>query len=243
MEINGSDVKIETRVLLFRSKKIKIYMKSLKDFILENLTINESNYSKADEKLFWQLIDDMGKTEIFKELKDDDHAISKKLFELGVSEEQFKTFSEIFYDKAGKMLDIIEDDDPDMSDDGCQYASWSAPFYGKDAFEKALKSKDWYSICDEDDGELAGYGMDEWSYGDWLEENEKEDPEGYTGKPKKEETKDSEDPEEEAEGDDGVVYVKRKKLRGSGVTVYKKGDPKKKSVMSVAEFNKLKNKK
>ena len=66
-----------------------------------------------------------------------------------ITAEQFNTFSEIFYSLASDMLDVIENDDPDMSDDGCQYASWSAPFYGEKAFNKALKSGDWYDICDE----------------------------------------------------------------------------------------------
>lgn len=45
---------------------------------------------------------------------------------------------------------------------------------------------------------------------------------------------------EETTDDSGVTYVKRPKKRGEGLTVYRKGDPDKKSCMSVQEFNKLK---
>ena len=76
------------------------------------------------------------------------------------------------------MLDIIEDDEPDMSDDGCQYASWTAPFYGEKAYKKALKSKDWYSICNEYEGEQVGYAMADYEYSDYLANNNLE-PKGF----------------------------------------------------------------
>ena len=83
-------------------------------------------------------------------------------------------FCDIFYDLSSDMLSIIEDDDPGMSDDSCEYASWSSPFYGEKEYKKALKAKDWTEICDEDEGENCGYAMTPDEYNDYIEDNGEE---------------------------------------------------------------------
>jgi hypothetical protein len=157
-------------------------MKSLTQSIKESIQskINEARINPKDEKLFWKWIDAIDGKEMISVINKEESGepLYKKAAELGTTEEQFNTFSEIFYSLASDILDVIENDDPDMSDDGCQYASWSAPFYGEKEFKKALKSKDWYKICDEYEGEQVGYAMTDYEYSDYLADKGLE-PEGF----------------------------------------------------------------
>lgn len=157
-------------------------MKSLTQSIKESIQskLNESKIEPKDLKLFWKWIDAIDGKEMISAINKEESGepLYQKAAELGTTEEQFNTFCEIFYEIASEMLSIIENDDPDMSDDGCQYASWSAPFYGEKTFKKALKTKDWYSICDEHEGEQVGYAMADYEYSDYLENNNLE-PEGF----------------------------------------------------------------
>lgn len=155
-------------------------MKSLVQSINESMRKINERYSQKDEKLFWKWIEDLGGEECIKIINDDDsyEEFYKLVAKLGTTVEQFEMFSEIFYDLSSDMLSIIEDDDPGMSDDSCQYASWSSPFYGEKEFKKALKSKDWYEICDENDGENCGYAMTSDEYDNYISDN-KEEPKGY----------------------------------------------------------------
>lgn len=157
-------------------------MKSLTQSIKESIQsrIDEARINSKDEKLFWKWIDAIDGKEMISVINKEESGepLYKKAAELGTTEEQFNTFSEIFYSLASDILDVIENDDPDMSDDGCQYASWSAPFYGEKEFKKALKSKDWYKICDEYEGEQVGYAMTDYEYSDYLADKGLE-PEGF----------------------------------------------------------------
>lgn len=155
-------------------------MKSLVQSINESMRKVNERYSPKDEKLFWKWIEDLGGEECIKVINDDDsyEEFYKLVAKLGTTVEQFEMFSEIFYDLSSDMLSVIENDDPDMSDDGCQYASWSSPFYGEKEFKKALKSKDWHEICNEDDGENCGYAMTPDDYENYISDN-KEEPKGY----------------------------------------------------------------
>jgi len=154
-------------------------MKSLTESIKTN--INE-RYNSTDERVFWQWIEDLGGTDaidvINKSSKKEYDDFYKLVSELGTTADEFETFSEIFFDKAGDILSIIENDDPGMSDDSCQYASWSAPFYGQKKFDKAVKSGDWNDLCDQYEGEHCGYAMEDDYYEEWLEKNGVE-PKGY----------------------------------------------------------------
>lgn len=141
-------------------------MKNLKDFINESI-------SSRDEKLFWKWIEALGETDMISKInkKGDGEPLYEKASELETTKEQFEIFCDIFYSFAGNILSIIEnDDDNGMSDDGCQYASWSAPFYGEKQFKKALKSKNWTYICDQHEGEECGYAMDVDLYDEYLED-------------------------------------------------------------------------
>lgn len=161
-------------------------MQSLVESIRGTKILNE-RYSKKDEQVFWQWIEDLGGTECIDTINKGDRdgykGFYKLVMELGTTEEEFALFCEIFMDKAGEMLDIIMDDDPGMGDDGCQYASWTSPFYGKKKFEQALKNKEWSSICDEYEGEHCGYAMEDYAYSEYLEELDIKDsgnePTGY----------------------------------------------------------------
>ena len=157
-------------------------MKSLTQSIKESIQskLNEAKITPKDLKLFWKWIDSVGAEDMIKEINKEESGepLYQKAAKLGTTEEQFNTFCEIFYDLASDMLSVIENDDPDMSDDGCQYASWSAPFYGEKEFNKALKSGDWYSICDEHEGEQVGYAMADYEYSDYLANNNLE-PKGF----------------------------------------------------------------
>lgn len=155
-------------------------MKSLVQSINESMRKINERYSPKDEKLFWKWIEDLDGEKCIEIINDDDsyEEFYKLVAKLGTTTEQFELFSEIFYSLASDMLDVIENDDPDMSDDSCQYASWSAPFYGEKEFKKALKSKEWYSICDEDEGEPIGYAMTPDEYSVYIEDNG-EEPKGY----------------------------------------------------------------
>jgi hypothetical protein len=142
--------------------------------------VNEM-YSPKDEKLFWKWIEDLGAEKCIKIINDDDSSFEefyKLVAKLGTTTEQFEMFCDIFYDLSSDMLSIIEDDDPGMSDDSCEYASWSSPFYGEKEFKKALKSKKWYNICDEYDGENCGFAMTLDDYENYISDN-KEEPKGY----------------------------------------------------------------
>lgn len=157
-------------------------MKSLTQSINESIQsrIDEARITPKDEKLFWKWIDAINGKEMITKINKEENGnpLYQKAAELGTTEEQFNTFCEIFYELADDILEIIEDDDPGMSDDGCQYASWSAPFYGEKAYKEVLKSKDWYSICDEHEGEQVGYAMTDYEYGDYLADNNLE-PKGF----------------------------------------------------------------
>lgn len=141
-------------------------------------------YNSTDERVFWQWIEDLGGEDainvIVKSAKKDYKDFYKLVADLGTTEGEYSKFTEIFFDKTNKILELIEDDeDAGMSDDSCEYASWSSPFFGKAKYEKALKSGDWKSVCNEYDGEQCGYALEmEEDYGDWLEENGIE-PKGY----------------------------------------------------------------
>lgn len=159
-------------------------MKDLKECLEESLnqSINEG-IKPADEKVFWQWIEDLGPEEVIdvinKSAKKDYEDFYKLVSELGTTEDEFEKFVDIFYEKTNAILELIEDDeDAGLSDDGCEYASWSAPFYGKKKYEQALKSGDWKSICIDDEGEHCGYAMSEDDYEAWLEDNDVE-PKGY----------------------------------------------------------------
>jgi hypothetical protein len=156
-------------------------MKSLTQSIKESLQskINEARINPKDEKLFWKWIEELGGTEMMSKIQEEESGkpLYIKASELGTTGEQFELFCDIFFEIADDFLTIIEDDDPGMSDDGCQYASWSAPFYGEKTVKKQLKSKDW-SICDEYEGEWCGYAMSYDNYWEYLEDNGLE-PEGF----------------------------------------------------------------
>ena len=143
-------------------------MKSLTEYIIESI-------SSRDEKLFWKWIEALGGTDMISKIneKDDGEPLYEKASELGTTKEQFETFCNIFYKLTDDILSIIEKDDDNgmMSDDDCQYASWTAPFYGEKEFKKVLKSNDWYEICDENNGENCGYSMNIDSYEEYLEDN------------------------------------------------------------------------
>lgn len=155
-------------------------MKSLVQIINESLQKVNERYSPKDEKLFWKWIEDLGGEKCIKIINDDDsyEEFYKLVAKLGTTSEQFEMFCDIFYDLSSDMLRVIEDDDPGMSDDSCQYASWSSPFYGEKEFKKALKSKDWSEICDEYEGENCGYAMTADEYNNYIEDNG-EEPKGY----------------------------------------------------------------
>ena len=157
-------------------------MKSLTQSIQESIQsrINEARITPKDEKLFWKWIDAIGGPDMIKAINKEESGepLYKKSAELGTTEEQFNMFCEVFYLIASDILDIIEDDEPDMSDDSCKYAIWSAPFYGEKAYKELLKSKDWYSICDENEGERVGYAMTDDEYADYLTDNNL-DPKGF----------------------------------------------------------------
>ena len=155
-------------------------MKSLVQSINESMQKINEKYSPKDEKLFWKWIEDLGGEKCIKIINDDDsyEEFYKLVAKLGTTTEQFEMFSDIFYDLSSDMLSIIEDDDPGMSDDSCQYASWSSPFYGEKEYKKALKAKDWTEICDDDEGENCGYAMTPDEYNDYIEDNG-EEPKGY----------------------------------------------------------------
>lgn len=155
-------------------------MKSLVQSINESMQKINERYSPKDEKLFWKWIEDLGGEKCIKIINDDDSygEFYKLVAKLGTTSEQFEMFCDIFYDLSSDMLRVIEDDDPGMSDDSCEYASWSAPFYGEKEFKKALKSKDWSEICDEHEGENCGYAMTIYDYNDYIVDNG-EEPKGY----------------------------------------------------------------
>lgn len=155
-------------------------MKSLVQSINESMQKINERYSPKDEKLFWKWIEDLGAEKCIKIINDDDsyEEFYKLVAKLGTTTEQFEMFCDIFYDLSSDMLSIIEDDDPGMSDDSCEYASWSSPFYGEKEYKKALKAKDWTEICDDDEGENCGYAMTPDEYNDYIEDNG-EEPKGY----------------------------------------------------------------
>ena len=155
-------------------------MKSLVQSINESMQKINEKYSPKDEKLFWKWIEDLGGKKCIKIINDDDsyEDFYKLVAKLGTTTEQFEMFSDIFYDLSSDMLSIIEDDDPGMSDDSCEYASWSSPFYGEKEYKKALTAKDWTEICDDDEGENCGYAMTPDEYNDYIEDNG-EEPKGY----------------------------------------------------------------
>ena len=114
-------------------------MKSLVQSINESIRrVNEKN-SPKDEKLFWKWIEDLGGEKCIKIINDDEsyEEFYKLVAKLGTTTEQFEMFCDIFYDFSFEMLNLIEDDDPGMSDDSCEYASWSSPFYGEKIYKKA----------------------------------------------------------------------------------------------------------
>lgn len=155
-------------------------MKSLVQSINESMQKINERYSPKDEKLFWKWIEDLGAENCIKIINDDDsyEEFYKLVAKLGTTSEQLELFCDIFYDLSSDMLSIIEDDDPGMSDDSCEYASWSSPFYGEKEYKKALKAKDWTEICDDDEGENCGYAMTPDEYNDYIEDNG-EEPKGY----------------------------------------------------------------
>ena len=158
--------------------------KSLMDAVKESLQAVNERYNKTDERVFWQWIDDLGCEEaidvIMGSKKNDYDKFYKLVSELGTTAEEYSKFIEIFFDKANEMREIIENDkNANLSDDGCEYASWSSPFYGKKKYEEALNTEDWQSVCDERTGEHCGYAIEmEEDYTDWLEDNGIE-PKGY----------------------------------------------------------------
>jgi hypothetical protein len=155
-------------------------MKSLVQSINESMQKINERYSPKDEKLFWKWIEDLGAEKCIKIINDDDsyEEFYKLVAKLGTTTEQFEMFCDIFYDLSSDMLSIIEDDDPGMSDDSCEYASWSSPFYGEKEYKKALKAKDWTEVCDNDEGENCGYAMTPDDYENYISDN-KEEPKGY----------------------------------------------------------------
>lgn len=158
-------------------------MKNLTDYVVEHLQQINERYNSTDERVFWKWIEDLGGEEVIevinKSSKNDYNDFYKLVSDLGTTTDEFAKFSEIFYDKAIEMAEIIKnDDDAGLSDDSIEYASWSSPFHGKKKYEEALKKGDWTSICDEYEGEHCGYAMEEDSYSDWLEDNNVE-PKGY----------------------------------------------------------------
>lgn len=156
-------------------------MKSLVQSINESMRKINERYSPKDEKLFWKWIEDLGGEKCIKIINDDDsyEEFYKLVAKLGTTVEQFEMFSEIFYDLSSEMLYIIEnDDDAGMSDDSCQYASWSSPFYGEKEYKKALTYKNWRDVCDKYDGENCGYAMTPEDYNNYIEDND-EKPKGY----------------------------------------------------------------
>ena len=155
-------------------------MKSLVESINESMQKINERYSPIDEKLFWKWIEDLGAEKCIKIINDDDsyEEFYKLVAKLGTTTEQFEMFCDIFYDLSSDMLSIIEDDDPGMSDDSCEYASWSSPFYGEKIYKKALKEKDWTEVCDDDEGENCGYAMTPDEYSVYIEDNS-EEPKGY----------------------------------------------------------------
>lgn len=155
-------------------------MKSLVQSINESLRKVNEKYSPKDEKLFWKWIEDLGGEKCIEIINDDEsyEEFYKLVAKLGTTAEQFEMFRDIFYDFSFEMLNLIEDDDPGMSDDSCEYASWSSPFYGEKIYKKALKEKDWTEVCDQYEGENCGYAMTADSYNDYIEDNG-EEPKGY----------------------------------------------------------------
>ena len=160
-------------------------MKDLKECLEESLNNTDKpiHESAKDEKVFWQWIEDLGGEEVIevinKSARNDYEDFYKLVSGLGTTTDEFEKFVDIFYEKSNAILELIEDDDDaGMSDDGCEYASWSSPFYGKKKYEKALKSEDWRSVSDKYEGENCGYAMDSDSYEEWLEDNVGE-PKGY----------------------------------------------------------------
>ena len=142
-------------------------MKRLTEYIIESI-------SSRDEKLFQKWIEALGGTDMISKIneKSDGEPLYEKASELETTKEQFEMFCNIFYKITDDILSIIEkDSDSGMSDDSCQYASWTAPFYGEKEFKKLLKSNDWYKICDKNNGENCGYSMNIDSYEEYLEDN------------------------------------------------------------------------
>lgn len=140
-------------------------------------------YNSTDERVFWQWIKDLGEEDAIDEImgskKSDYDKFYKLVSDLGTTADEFAKFSEIFYDKANEMQEIIEnDEDAGLSDDGIEYASWSSPFYGKKKYDEAINLEDWQEVCDERTGEHCGYAMEDDEYEDWLEKN-KIEPKGY----------------------------------------------------------------
>lgn len=156
-------------------------MKSLVQSINESMRKVKEGYSPKDEKLFWKWIEDLGGEKCIKIINDDDsfEEFYDLVAKLGTTTEQFEMFCDIFYDFSSEMLYIIEDDeDAGMSDDSCEYASWTSPFYGEKEYKKALKSKAWYDVCDKYEGENCGYAMSSDDYNDYVEDYNV-DPKGY----------------------------------------------------------------
>lgn len=155
-------------------------MKSLVQSINESMRKVNEKYSQKDEKLFWKWIEDLGGEKCIKIINNDDsyEEFYKLVAKLGTTAEQFEMFCDIFYDFSFEMLNLIEDDDPGMSDDSCEYASWSSPFYGEKIYKKALKAKDWTKVCDKYEGENCGYAMTPDEYNNFIEDNG-EEPKGY----------------------------------------------------------------
>lgn len=158
-------------------------MKNLKDLIKENFITKDNtqdnvstvNEAKVNEKLFWKWIKELGEVEMMDEINDAESGepLYKKAYELGTTVEQFEEFVEIFYELSNKFNDLMYDEDLGFgSDDRNEYASWSAPFHGEQAFNKALKAKKVYSVCDQYQGEEVGYAMDSESYKEYLQDND-----------------------------------------------------------------------
>lgn len=159
-------------------------MKSLVQSINESIRKINEKYSQKDEKLFWKWIEDLGCEDAIDEImgskKSDYDKFYKLVSYLGTSTEEFSKFSEIFYDKANEMCEIIENDkNSGLSDDGTEYASWSSPFYGKKKYDEAINLEDWQEVCDERTGEHCGFAMEDEGYEEWLKENNIE-PKGYS---------------------------------------------------------------
>lgn len=133
----------------------------------------------ADEKLFWKWVKDLGESDIITVINKDEEDFYKKVADLGTTSKQFETFSDVFFTISNQFLDFLYDDDSvEMSDDGCEYASWNVPFYGETKVTGALKKKS-TGLCDEYTGESVGYAMSSIEdYEEYLEDNELE-PKGY----------------------------------------------------------------